>query len=64
MQYIRGFPKGFQDCQLHKVGSTSQKQIENRINMNYTSMSKVSCDIKCMYRTGTGHSFILVVTDE
>ena len=27
-------------------------------------MSKLSCDIKFMYRASTGHKFILIVADE
>ena len=52
MDYIRGFLKGCQICQLHKVGPVPEY-----------SMTKFSCYIKHMYRTNTGHSFILVVTD-
>ena len=62
MHYIRSFLKGCQMCQLHKVGPTPQRQFENRIILNYASMSKLSCDIKYMYRASTGHKFMLVVT--
>ena len=64
MHCIRSFLKGCQICKLHKEGQTPQRQFENRINLNYTSMSKLSCDIKCMYRASTDHRFILVATDE
>ena len=39
-------------------------QFENRINIIYSSISKLSCDIKFMYRANTGHKFILTVTDD
>ena len=64
MHYIRSFRKGWQICQLHKVRPTPQRQFKNRINLNYTSKTELSCDIKYMYRTSTGQRFILVVADE
>ena len=39
-------------------------QFENRINLNYASISKSSGNIKYMYRVSTGHKFIPVVADE
>ena len=56
--------KRCQICQLHKVGPTPQRQYANTININYTSVCKLSCDIKYMYTGSTGHKFTLVVTDE
>ena len=50
--------------QLNNVELTPQRQFENRINLNYTSMTKLSCSIKFMYRASTDHEFILVFTDE
>ena len=35
MHCTRYFLKGCQTCQLHKVKSTTLKQFENRINLNY-----------------------------
>ena len=64
MHNIHSFLKGCQICQLHKVGCTPQRQFENRINLNYTIMSKLRCNSKYMYRASTGHKFILVVADE
>ena len=64
MHYIRHFLKGCQICKLHIVGTTPKRQFENRINFSYTSVSKLSCDIKDMHRPSTGHEFILLVTDE
>ena len=64
MYHIRNFSKGCEIDQFHKVGPTCQRQFENKINFNYTSISKLSCDIKYIYRASTGHTFILVVTDE
>ena len=58
------FLKGCQICQLHKVGPKPQRQFENRVNLNYTSMSKLSCDIKYMYGASTCHKLITVVADE
>ena len=64
MYYIRSFLKGCQICRLHKVGPAFQRQFGNRINLNYTSVSKINCDIKYMYKESTDHRFILGVTDE
>ena len=64
MHYVRCFLKGCQICQLHKVGPTHQMQVENRINLNYTSMSKLICDIINMYRASKVHCFIPLVRDE
>ena len=64
MHYIRSFLKGCQTCQLHKVRSTSQRQFESRINLNYIGTSILSCNFIYMYRTTTDHKFILVVMDE
>ena len=49
---------------IAKIGPIPQKQFENRKKLYYTSIRKLSCDIKCMYRASTGHRFILVVTNE
>ena len=46
------------------MGSTPQRQFENRTNWNYTNMSKLSGDIKYIYTTSSGHEFIPVVTDD
>ena len=62
MHYIRDFLKGYQACELYKVRSNPQRQ--RRINLKYTSMSKLSCDIKYTYRASTDHKFILVDTDK
>ena len=61
--YIRSVLKGCQIGWLCKVWTTPQCQFENGINLNYTSMTKLSSNIKDMYRAGTGNKFILVVTD-
>ena len=42
----------------------TQRQFEDRINMNYTSIRKLCYDIKIMYKANTGHKFIFVVVDE
>ena len=64
MHYIGSYLRGSDTCQLHKIGATPQRQFENRINLNYTSMNKLSHDIKYMYRVSAGHIFILMVVDE
>ena len=64
MYYIRSFLKGCHVFQLHKVGPTPQRQFENRINVNCTSTSKLSCDIKYTSRASTCHKFILVVANK
>ena len=64
MHYVKRFLRGCEICQLHKAGPTHQRQFENRVNLNYTSMSKLSCDIKYMYIINIAHRFILAVTDE
>ena len=37
---------------------STQKTISKWINLNYTSMSKSSCDMRYVYRENTGHKFI------
>ena len=43
MHYIRSVLKECQICQLHKVEPAPKRQFENRIHLNYTSMSKFNC---------------------
>ena len=64
MHYIQSILNGCQICQLHNVGPTPQRQFEMRIDLICTSVGKVSCNIKYMYRASTGHQFILVVADK
>ena len=51
-------------CQIYNVGPTTQRHFENRLNLNNTSVSKLGCNIKCMYRGNTGQRFILVAANE
>ena len=45
-------------------GITPQRQFENRINFNFTSMSTLSADMKEIYTEIRGYKFLLVITDE
>ena len=64
MYYITGYLKGCQIWPLHKVRPMTQRQFENKIYLNYINMTKLSCDIKYIYRASRGQRFILVFTDE
>ena len=47
-----------------KLDQHLKGNLKNRISLNYTSMSKLSCDITYMDRASTGPRFVLAVTDE
>ena len=64
MHFVRSFFKGYTFVNLHGFGPTPEGQFENRINLNYTIMSKLICNIKYIYRVSTDHRSILVVADE
>ena len=41
-----------------------KRQLQTRINTNYTPLSRLSMDLKVMPRLNRGHQFILCVIDE
>ena len=40
------------------------KQLQTRINLNYTPLSRISMDLKVMPRSYKGHKYILCIIDK
>ena len=40
------------------------RQLQARINLNYSPLSRLSMDLYVMPRSGKGHKFILCIIDE
>ena len=64
MHYLRSFLSACHICQLFRNDRLPSRQLETRINLNYTPMSRLSMDLKVMPRLQKGHWYILCVIDE
>ena len=64
MHYLRSFIKGCHTCQLVRMNKLPMRQLQTRIYLNYTLLSRLSMDLKVMPRSQKGHKFILCVIDE
>ena len=64
MHYLRSFLSTCHICQLFRNDKPPSRQLETRINLNYTPMSRLSMDLKVMPRLQKGHWYILCVIDE
>ena len=54
MHYLRAFLKACHICQLSRNDKPPSRQLEIRINLNYTPMSRLSMDLKVMPRSQKG----------
>ena len=64
MHYLRSFLSICRICQLFRNDKPPSRQLETRINLNYSPMSRMSMDLKVMPRLQKGHWYILCVIDE
>ena len=64
IHYLRSYIKGCHICQLTRTKKPLTRQLQTRINLNYTPLSRLSMDLKVMPRSGKGHKFILRIIDE
>ena len=64
MDYLRSFVSTCHICQLFRNDKPPCRQLETRINLNYSPMSRLSMDLKVMPRLQKGHRFILCIIDE
>ena len=51
-------------CQLTRNEKPPMRQLQTRINLNYTPLSRLSMDLKVMSWSSQGHKFILCIIDE
>ena len=61
---LRSYIKGCHICQLACSEKPPVRQLQTRINPNYTPLSRLSMDLKTMPRLQKGHKFILYIIDE
>ena len=64
IHYLRSYIKGCHICQLACNEKPPARQLQTRINPNYTPLSRLSMDLKVMSRSYRGHKFILCIIDE
>ena len=62
--YLRSYIKGCHLCQLAWNEKPPPRQLQTRINPNYTPLSRLSMDLKVMPRSHKGHKYILCIIDE
>ena len=64
IHYLHSYIKGCHICQLSCNEKPPARQIQNRINLNYRPLSRLSMDLKVMPRSQKGHMYILCIIDE
>ena len=64
LHYLRFYIKGCHICQLAHNEKPPTRQLQTRINPNYTPLSRFSMDLKVMPRSYKGHRYILCIIDE
>ena len=64
MHYLCSYIKGCHICQLTRKDKFPTKQLQTRIHLNYTLLSRFSMDLKEMPKSYKGHKFILCIIDE
>ena len=63
IHYLRSYIKGCQISQLECNEKPQTRQLQTRINPNYTPLSRLSMDLKVMPRSYKGHRYILCIID-
>ena len=61
---MQSYIKGCHICQLSCNEKPPTRQLQARINLNYTPLSRLSMDLKVMLRSYKGHKYILCIIDE
>ena len=64
IHYLRSYIKGCHICQLNKKDRLPERQLQPRINLNYRQLSRLSMDLKVMWKSHRGDRYILCVIDE
>ena len=64
IHYLRSYIKGCHLCQLACNEKPPPRQLQTRINPNYTPLSRLSMDLKEMPRSHKGYKYILCIIDE
>ena len=64
MHYLYSYIKDCHICQLSRKDKTPTRQLQERINLNYRPLSRLSMDLKVMPRSHKGHKCILCIIDE
>ena len=64
IHYLRSYIKGCHICQWSRNDQPPVRQLQQRINLNYKPLSRLSMDLKVMSKLYKGHKFILCIIDE
>ena len=64
IHYLKSNIKGCHICQLACNEKLPTRQLQARINLNYTPLSRLSMDLKVMPRLYKGHKYIECIKDE
>ena len=62
--YLRSYIKGCHSCQLSRNDKPPVRQLQQRINLNFRPLSRLSIDLKAMPKSQKDHKFILCIIDE
>ena len=64
IHYLHSYIKGCHICQLLHNEKPSSRQLQTRINLNFTPLSRLSMDLKVMPRLNKGDKYILCIIYE
>ena len=64
IQYLDSYIKGCHICQLACNEKPPARQLQTRINLNYTPLSELSIYLQVITRSYKGHKYILCVIDK
>ena len=64
IHYLRSYIKGCHISQLAHNEKPLARQLQTRINPNYTPLSRLNMDLKVIPRSHKGHKLILCIIDE
>ena len=64
MHYLHSYINSCHICQLSRKDKTPTMQLQERISLNYSLLSRLSMDLKVMPRSHKRHKFILCIIDE
>ena len=64
IHYLCLYIKGCHICQLSDNDKPPTRQLQMRINLNYTPLFRLGMNIKVMPRSNRGHKYILCIIDK
>ena len=64
IHYLQSYIKGCHICQLVCNEKPPTRQLQTRINPNYTPLSRLSMDLNVMPKLYKGHKYILCIIDK